>query len=325
MDIDEFKRRAGRLKSAFVATRRASEILAFLARLQVVGNNGGPAEIVMILGPSRSGKTRVLEHHRDLHKRPDDPDRGTVNRVVIVDGQTTSTPRSMAAAILRALGDDILGRENEADFTSRIVHLLKEQQCGLLVMDEVHQLIDRDNGKVQHKAANWLRLLANQSPCPLVLCGQPHVEEVVASDVQLRERLKRVFYIDALSWEHQESRIEFKGFLHALEQALELPQPSNLRSDWLALRIHYQSGGLFGRAARLVQEAYEQALLADAPSLSPSHFAEAVRLKRLKGDAGNLNPFLVQDLEAAPPVSPMEDVELRMKAAARRIGGRHGQ
>lgn len=209
---------------------------------------------MMVIGPSRVGKSTVLRRYAARYPTTL-RGRQIIRRVLVVRAPPNNADSALLTAMLAALGDPNPASGSPTQREMRVVNHLRRQCVELLCLDEVNHLIDSDSDKIGYRAANLIKALLNHGVCPIVLTGVTHAKRIVDTNEQLQGRSTPTVTMRPLDWRDEKQRLEFKVFLHKLEQAMALPAPSKLGEDTLAHRIHHFSRGLPGYAVDLLSEA----------------------------------------------------------------------
>ena len=213
--------------------------------------------------------------------------------ILYIEVPPNCTPKALAEHILRALGvpEELVSKGTEVSLTERVKHHLREQEVRMVILDEFHHLIDSKSNRVIHKAADFVKGLLNAAICPFVLAGMPKAAAVYEANVQLKRRSYGRPVLHPFDWNDPSQQDFFRGVLDQYEKKLPFNMPSNLINPSVAMRIHYFSEGLLGRAVDLLVAAAITALEANEPCISYSILRETVENYRDDNDTNWFNPF----------------------------------
>ena len=170
------------------------------------------------------------------------------------------------------------------------------KDCGvsLVFLDEFQHFIDRDSAKVLKTVSDWLKDLILDTKVPMILIGLPEAETVLQLNSQLSRRFANRHNLSPFSWA-DDSGIEFRTFLHAVESQLPLMEPSNLSESEMALRFYYASDGIIGYLMKLIRYGTHLALKQGQEKLEFSVLARAFE-QYVKADKPyKNNPFITDN------------------------------
>lgn len=227
-----------------------------------------------LIGPSRSGKSSVLENieSRDPQIRLDD---GLIVPILRVSTPSSPTVKGLAEILLAKLGDPSPGKGTETNMTSRLITLLKAAKTKMIMIDEFQHFYDKSSHKVMHHVADWLKLLIDQSRVALVVSGLPSCQAVLNQNEQLAGRFLAPIHMPRFDWKNGNLREEFIAILGAFQEGLSEYDLPKLDSDTMAFRFYCASGGLIGYVAKILREAIWNAISANTNVISLEDLAKA--------------------------------------------------
>lgn len=309
MDITEIADRLAAFDEFFVTTRQSTALEQRLRHHLAFGLTKREAQVMMVLGPTGSGKTIALRRFSDSFPPTEvaDGEKTGIHRPILyVEAPEGCTLKSLAQTMLLGLGTDWGGTATQVQLTHRVVTGLRNQRVGMVTIDELQHVTDNHNKKYIQEVADWIKSLANACVCPLTLSGQDHVANLVRIDPQLDRRMGGgIIGLRAFDFGKEDERREYRVIINEAEKCIKLPTPCGLGKVDCAKRIHHFSGGLLGHTIKLLRLAYQLALIADAPCITYGVLADAVDMCRSPEDQVNLvNPFRVGEIEVAPPPGP---------------------
>jgi hypothetical protein len=138
----------------FIETSRVQEALDAIKRLHLYGRQGSESHCLLMTGPSRIGKSSIIERYTSDYPEKWVEDRGYERPVVCITPEVPCTLKTLSGALLEALGGIHRRGESQVSMTRRVVHLLNEQKVKLLIIDEAHHLVGKDIRKVAYPAAS---------------------------------------------------------------------------------------------------------------------------------------------------------------------------
>ena len=174
---------------------------------------------VALIGPSRTGKSRVLDVCERQHPKVRRED-GMYVPILRVTTPSKPTVKGLAEVLLEGLGavDATRGTENER--TRRVKYLMRNTETRMLMIDEFQHFFDKGTKLIMHHVADWLKILVDETRCVLVVAGLPSCQTVIDSNEQLAGRFHAPILMPRFSWQDLEQREEFIGILQAFHQVL---------------------------------------------------------------------------------------------------------
>lgn len=244
-----------------------------LARPRTLNHAYGAA----LLGPARCGKTMLIREYLAVSAEagvgggsiagddgcdPDADNGGALLpfqrrplRELYVELDPGTRLNSIARQFLQAMGDPspLYGTQDQQ--TVRVHQILRGGRYDLVIVDEVHNLVDSDTDKVEQKAVHWLTALLNAGRTPVLLVGYDTFGSVIARNHALGGRLRPMPRLVPYRWNDTEDLNEFSFILSELEEAMELPAPSGLSESRVARRLCAATSGRLGYLEGLLSEA----------------------------------------------------------------------
>ncbi len=274
----------------FVDTPRWREAEPRLNDLPELGWTPDYCMGLLLLGPSRSGKTSMAkEWARRMAERA--ALNGGTFKTVCLDVPSQANLMALATETLGALGDPDPSHGSKYEKTTRVVEAVERLGVDLLMFDEIQRLVD-EKGKLRAEAANWLTGLLNKRVCPLLFVGEPHASTVFQQRY-LSGRTLGEIQITPFDWADRDDRRAWREVMYALSENLSMPEKSELHDIDTALRIHSHSDGLLGVATRLLEFARSDARRRGLPKLTHEVLADAVDRLGIGEEKRRPNPFRV--------------------------------
>jgi hypothetical protein len=204
---------------------------------------------MLLVGPSYSGKTSILERFVSLHQPDIDPDgECTICPVVMVEAPTKPDPSDFFSRILQKLMARYKPASSAAEKYYQVKVLFEQMKVRLLIIDEIQHLIAGSMNR-QREFRNAIKSLGNETKISIVAAGIEDAFNAFNIDPQMSSR----FMPEVLGrWKADES---FGSVLATLERRTPLKHSSNLIAPEMALKIHSLGEGMLGDFCDLVKTA----------------------------------------------------------------------
>jgi hypothetical protein len=250
--------------------------------------HGNPA-CLAIVGPSRTGKTSVLEQFASGHQTTRTAE-GLNIPILRVKTPSKPTVKSLVEIMLREMGDPRFDKGTENVRTGRLMTLIRNCGTRMVMIDEFQHFYDKGQNKVMHHAADWLKVLVDDTRVGLVVAGLPGGLATIEQNEQLRGRFRTPVKLERFDWRNPADREEFVAILSAFYDALaahvDLP---DLTSAGMAFRLYCATGGLIGYLATLLSQTVWDVVDENQAFITLGHlrraFANSVRSTHDYGDA----------------------------------------
>ncbi|WP_186092671.1 TniB family NTP-binding protein [Burkholderia gladioli] len=250
----------------FVAAQSAIEELHGWQR------ESGEMSGLALVGPSGSGKSTVLKGYRDQFPAHEE----LIRRVIptlYVEVPSAPTVKSLAEAILLAMGAAIPPGSTGARLTECIVTLVEACGVELIFLDEFQHFADGAKRRLL-EVSDWLKGLLNRLQVSVVLAGLPSLLRVLEVNQQLRRRFSRVVRLRPFSTANKPDIGTFVGVAKALMTDMPLPC-ANLDQIGFIQQLHFATGGLVDYMCKIIGGAYRIAASRKAHFIDVSDFAKA--------------------------------------------------
>lgn len=277
------------------------------------GFRGDGSMAFVIKGESGSGKTRVVERVvEQLNGGPQAESREpgdvfvTPMPAVHFRVPTDATTKGAASKMLENLGVRSRSKSSAEDMAKDIRLWAERRKVKLFVIDELHHFVQREGNRptVITNAANWLKLLLDETNVPMVFVGTEALEPILDhDDGQLRMRVSRTREILPFDYYEKQQREDFRGVVHAFEQAMALPGKSGLATQDMWKRVHIATNGYVGRVFRLLHAAVGNASEMGDMALNRANLGLAYHEGASPSDQKR-NPFYVEDIDSLAPPQP---------------------
>jgi hypothetical protein len=235
----------------------AGHLSAMTRRIDDTLDGGAPA-IEAVLGPSRAGKTMLINALGRAYPKTESDGCRQVQVLPFVF-PTPVTPKEMPIAILDALGAPVGPRGGGAvELFKRMVSQLRLAGVRVLLGEEVSHSVDSGTRVQNRAAADWLKQLMDRD-FTLILFGLPKLRSLYESNEQFRLRASKPREFRPYDCRNKEEMNEYakcvRSFAGSFRRAgwqIDIP------SDDLVLHCYLLSGGLVGVTSKFMQRlAYE--------------------------------------------------------------------
>lgn len=260
-----------------------------IARRHKRGKEAGVAESMLLVAQSGTGKSTVLEYYESRFPRTE-TNRGTRIPVLRVDTPESPSVKTLAEAILFAMGDPSAAKGTASAKTNRIIHFFKECGVELLLIDEFQHFYDGRRTSESTRVSDWLKNLINKVGIPVILAGLPRSIAVVNANPQLRRRFGAPHYMKPFGFDNQEERLEFRGILSGIQARLPLPC-TDLSEANMAQRFYFASHGLLDYVIKIIDDAVSRACPDSGEALTQQAFEAAFKRTVWLNATDHLNPF----------------------------------
>lgn len=277
------------LRRTVVRYKGFNEVVREVARIHQRGNLAGVSESLQIVGQTGSGKTTLLRWYASHFPKTEIAGQ-TVIPVLVLDTPEAPSVKSLAEAVLIALGDPWAHKGTATEKTERILHLCKLCRVELIIIDEIQHFIDSDRRSELKRVTEWLKQLINRLARPVLLAGLPRSILVTRSNPQLRRRFAAPFYLEPFGFKTKEQQLEFRGLLKAFAQDLP-PGSIDIATHDVAIRLFYASCGLIDYVVKLLDDAVSRGGSGPDGAVLREDLAAAFVRVIWRGAPEHLNPF----------------------------------
>lgn len=265
-------------------------IVGELARVHRRGVVAGAAESMQIVGQTGSGKSTLLKWYCSQFPIYE-VDGLPVLPVFYVETPEAPTVKSLASAVLLAMGDKFHSKGSAEEKTERIIHLCKQLKVELILMDEIQHFIDSGKKAELARLTDWLKRLINALQRPVILVGLPQSLLVTRANPQLRRRFSAPQQLEPLRYETKEQQLEFRGVLNAFGK--NMPNGSiDLTAHAIAMRMYFGTAGLMDYIVKVLDDAVSRGGSGSNGAVVLADLAASFK-RTVRGNApDSLNPFM---------------------------------
>ena len=260
-----------------------------IARLHERGKEAGVAESMLLVAQTGGGKTTLLEYYESRFPRIETT-RGTRISVLRVDTPESPSVKTLAEAVLVAMGDPASAKGTASAKTNRIIHFFRECGVELLFIDEFQHFYDGQRASEAKRVSDWLKNLINKVGIPVILAGLPRSIAVVNVNPQLRRRFGAPHYMKPFGFDNQDEKLEFRGVLDDIQARLPVPC-TDLSEANMAQRFYFASHGLLDYVVKIIDDAVSRANPDSGKPLMQQDFEAAFKRTIWLDAPDHLNPF----------------------------------
>lgn len=220
---------------------------------------GGASRIEWVVGPSRVGKTMMINTLARMNPETKVDGKREVP-VLVIPIPPNISPVLMPASVLTALGVPIprLGITSGVMF-NRMIDQLRLAKTRVLIFEEASHLVEPGAKLPPRAAGDWFKAAADALNLTLILVGVPRLQRLFESNEQLRLRAsaRREFRpYDMRDAAQQRTFASCVGTYADLFKRSGWPFELSLND--LVLQCYLLTGGLIGVLSRFVQELASQ-------------------------------------------------------------------
>lgn len=292
-DLAERAQNLGDLQSCFINYDLVQEALRKLEIFSEMCRRSSHANIMLLYGNSGTGKSTIVTKYCEAFQK-----RGDVSHleypILQVSVPSRCTPKALASNILAALGDPCCDKGTLEQMTRRAADYIRRKGVRIILLDEFQHFIDRENKKVAHNAADWLKELSILIKCGIILVGLPSTRRIIGENEQLGRRVTTKVELKSLPFACQRDHERLQKILLLLADELPFENATDIAAPDMARRIYAATRGTMGRIVQLLNLAGATAVYYQESALSAAHFREAftqLDMADVMGD-GLSNPFL---------------------------------
>ncbi|MDE1713576.1 TniB family NTP-binding protein (plasmid) [Chromobacterium amazonense] len=245
---------------------------------------------MLLIGPSGAGKSTLAKEYERKYPRSFEKQRTHIP-VQYVKVPSSPTVKSLAGAILEAIGDHRSHRGTAPEKTTRLLEFIKRCDIEILLLDEFQHFFYSPSVTAFRDITDWLKSFLDSSRLGIVGFGLSTAELIIRSNEQLSRRFSPSIPMDPFSLEDEADFNEYRGLLKAIESCLPIESEIPLYEANLARRIHTASFGLLDYTIKLLDGAVSEANKAGLHTLSLDVLAAGFREHVWNNGPDILNPF----------------------------------
>lgn len=293
-----------RANAALIRHPRFRELHREIRRCQDLSKIAGEPQCMSLEGTMGAGKSTLVKDYAAAFPRRETDD-GAIIPVLYVETPYPATPKGVAAEMLGALRDPAAEKGPLWSMNFRLKGFTHDCQVELVILDDIHHLIDRVVDRVLVDVSEWLKVLIKNTGIPFLIVG---LDGTVQRILDLNPQLSRLFAarekLAPFAWDEgrEETVREFSFFVQYAEEALGMHLSGELSRRDMLRRLHYATNGIVGNLMNLLREAHLEARERGREELDLAVIAAAFRKRLAEHVKKEVNPFAEQ-LEASfvPP------------------------
>lgn len=258
---------------------------------------------LLIMGEPGSGKTTIYDNYR----------KNVIEQEVVVEGGTQKTlnilcdtlpspvtTKVVIERLLTNIGDPIPNAGKTIDEKKeRLIKLIKDRRVELIMLDEFHNLLDRDKKKTMDGVSELFKDLLNKTKVPIIMFGlidasRPNNDSITIlnTHTQLDRRIIKSHILHRFSLDTATDRKVFTNVLAEIDRKLPFKKPSNLADLSVANMFFNASGGLMFNVITLIRDAAYYAITEGQDNIELEDLAMAFDENRFINKNGTRdNPF----------------------------------
>lgn len=247
-----------KLDSIVVQHKHFSAALKKLTASVTTAKRYADPKIILLLGESRTGKSRVLEIIQQQFPviRTDEKRKVPVIRIRV---NRKPTVKGLMHQLLYELGDaQIYKSRTEAAMFLALITLLRNCEVQALLLDEFQHFLSA-RLDITYEVADLFKAIAEDANVTIVLSGLPIGRTIVEGNEQLSGRSARPINIPRFDWKKPKSRNDFLNVIVECARAISpIESPDFQTGDW-GFRWYCATGGLIGYVMKIFQTVLDDA------------------------------------------------------------------
>lgn len=240
--------------------------------------------ILPLIGPSRSGKTRLLEDFANQHY-------GSTGKRAILRTALPASKRKSAVLmqLLAALGDPLWECGSEDKMLIRLVKFLLELEIKFILADEFQHCVS-PRGDINYEVADVFKVLLDDARVTIVASGLERTADVLSANEQLEGRCLQAVRLPRFDWNDPDSRADFMGVIDAFSTSIPGLQMPNVDDESWYFRWFVATGGLVGYVHKIFRKLLTHLKHANRMTVSSENLHRA-HMAAIYYRQGKLYPF----------------------------------
>jgi hypothetical protein len=298
MTTEKIRERLDQFRDTFIPYAAANEAVEALIDHHKYGQHASGSRCMVLVGPSRVGKTAVLrKYHQVVTAKP----RQAIIKngvriepmpIVKIDVPEKVTGKNVPERLATAIGDPSpsSGSAHAIGQRFEMQAVLRGVEC--IIFDEGQHYIDRSRGEHRYiyEAGDAFKNLLNRGLFSIVLAGTSGVEGILKVNEQLRGRSFEIIRLERFAFTTKQDVNRFCGVVQKFEQALGFSESSKLVDGDMPQRLHAASRGSMGHLEMLMEKALLIALKVGMPIINKDVLSDAYAKLSMWSDRPE-NPF----------------------------------
>lgn len=205
--------------------------------------------IDMLLGPSRIGKSEILQRLA-AHYPERREDGRLIKPVLLVSVPAGTAPKDLPVSVIQALGVPVpRERSRTGVLFNMMLDKLKRAGTMAILFDEASHLVDVGSRIPPRQASDWFKSLFDAARVSIVMSGVPRLRRLLESNEQLRGRCRRPLELMPYRWDRADERKIFAGCAQAFIRIFAThacPIELSMNTDMLMRHLYAVSAGNVG-------------------------------------------------------------------------------
>lgn len=258
-----------RLNDIVIENSRVRDVhdLADCLMAQAAERPGRPTRCGLLIGPTHSGKTTIVESITRIHNPADVLilDQIPVLHVTLKEDATRKQAlQNILSAFARFGYANVSLVGTEAVLFERVCTYLRNAKVKLLVLDEFNHVVHSVSHKVNYSVGDLFKCVLLEGLCPILMVGLEKAQEPFKVNEQLANRCERTIYLHPLNmsdYADSEFYMEFLSrFVLRIEKSGVVVNAPTLLSYEIAGSLAKASRGVLGVACNLIKSAIKHAV-----------------------------------------------------------------
>jgi hypothetical protein len=213
--------------------------------------------------------------------------------------------RAFLGVILEQYGDaakDAIPKSGPIDsqvVSRAIYHIARTKRTLLLIIDEAHELLRHDGGKVGMSMAMLIKTMLNEGVFSIVVLGTDEVLNLFHISKELKNRCvsEETVTLKAFDIKSVKDRVYFFKFLKRIEEEMVAAGVVDSPLGWVdtledRAKIYDMCGGVLGVACRILRMSLELSFRAGRPSLEWTDIESSFRAFNRNQKKPDFDPFV---------------------------------
>lgn len=295
IDLEKYETQFSQLDAIVIKHKYFSQALNRLTQLVETAKRYADPEVAILLGESRSGKSRLLEIIEQQWQPYRTPEKKIIP-VLRIKITRKPTVKGVLMQLMHAINaPSVEKRGTETQQILKLIGMLKQCEVRVVMLDEFQHFLS-SRGQVNYEVADLFKLIADEAQVNIIFSGLPEARGVIDANEQLAGRCHAALYLPRFDWSVEASRQEFKTVLIGCSRAVAPISTLDFSHDDIAFRWFCATGGLIGLVLKVFREALniiaiEQraAILLDDLDHAHSHVIYTASEKQLRPFSHNFN------------------------------------
>lgn len=220
--------------------------------------DGGASRIERVMGPSRVGKSMLINALRRAFPETKVDGRRNVP-VLVVPVPTPVSPLQLPSSVLAALGLPVQRSITTGAIRGRMLDQLKLANTRVVIFEEASHLVEPGAHMPPRGAGDWFKELADSHNRTVFMFGVPRLERLFECNEQLRSRASARRLLLPYDSRIPENMKAFHTCVATYAgRFAESGYPIDLPAATLTYQCYLLSGGLIGVLSRFMQELASQ-------------------------------------------------------------------